>query len=118
MIGRALSSGEHAALAHVPARDRERARLVVVPCLTTGAAGMTVGRWILLRRSHEHDQVLLAHELVHVQQWREHGAGRFLYRYLVDYLHNRCDGMGHWEAYRAIPFEAEARALADVAAAG
>ena len=46
----------------------------VVPVLTPGIAGMTLGRWILLRRGHEHDRGLIAHELVHVRQWRELGA--------------------------------------------
>ena len=45
---------------------------------------MTLGRWILLRRGHEHDRGLIAHELVHVRQWRELGAVRFLVRYLGD----------------------------------
>src|SRR5436190_1536926 len=43
---------------------------------------MTLGRWVLVRRGHEHDRGLIAHELVHVRQWRELGAVRFLVRYL------------------------------------
>jgi hypothetical protein len=108
---RALTADEIAANPHVPAIDRERARIVVVPVLTPGVAGMTLGRWVLLRRGHEHDAGLLAHELVHVRQWRELGAVRFLWRYLSAYVRGRLHGLGHRDAYTAIPFEREARAL-------
>jgi len=114
LIGKptALSTDEQARHPHVPAVDRERARVVVVPVLTPGVAGMTLGRWILLRRGHEHDRGLLAHELVHVRQWRELGPIRFLWRYLGAYVRGRLRGLGHRQAYAAIPFEREARALA------
>ena len=86
--------------------------MVIVPVLTPGVAGMTLGRWILIRRGHDHDRGLLAHELVHVRQWRELGPLRFLWRYLGAYVRGRLRGLGHREAYAAIPFEREARALA------
>ena len=108
---RRLTLDEQAHHAHVPERDRRRARIVVVPVLTPGVAGMTLGRWVLLRRGHERDRGLLAHELVHVRQWRELGALRFLWRYLGAYLRGRLAGLGHRDAYAAIPFEREARAL-------
>ncbi len=98
-----------AGFTHVPAVDVERARLIVVPVLTPGIVAMTVGRFVFLRRRHEAEVGLLAHELVHVQQWRELGAPRFLYRYVGAYFRGRASGLGHWDAYRAIPFEAEAR---------
>jgi hypothetical protein len=97
---------------HVPVRDLDRARLVTVPILTPGVAGMTLGRWILVRRGHEHDDALIAHELVHVRQWRQLGAVRFLARYLGGYARGRWRGLGHQRAYAAIPLEAEARAVA------
>ena len=93
----------------VPAVDAQRVRQIVVPVLTPGIVAMTVGHFVFLRRGNEADVGLLAHELVHVQQWRELGAPRFLYRYVGAYIRNRASGLGHWEAYRAIPFEAEAR---------
>lgn len=96
---------------HVPALDRARARVVVVGWLAPGTAGMTLGRWILLRRGHEVDRDLLAHEMVHVRQWRERGAIRFLAAYAAEYLRGRRRGLDHWDAYRAISFEAKARAL-------
>jgi hypothetical protein len=108
---RALTVEERARYPRVPDQDRERARLVTVPVLTPGVAGMTLGRWILLRRGHEHDRDLVGHELVHVRQWRELGAVRFLWRYLGAYVRGRLQGLRHREAYAAIPFEQEARAL-------
>jgi hypothetical protein len=89
--------------------DAERARVVVVPVLTPGVVAMTIGRLILVRRGHETNASLIGHELVHVEQWRTHGAVRFLRAYLGAYLHGRRAGLGHWAAYRAIPFEVEAR---------
>jgi hypothetical protein len=111
-MARPLTPDERVSFVHVPAVDRSRARIVVVPWLSPGTAGMTVGRWVLLRGGHEDDRELLAHEMVHVRQWRERGARGFLTRYLADYLRGRRRGLGHGDAYRAIPFEAEARALA------
>lgn len=95
---------------HVPVRDRERARVLVVPWLTPGVAAMTVGRFVLVRRGHERDELLLAHELVHVQQWRERGAPAFLARYLGEYVRHRAAGMSHRQAYAEISFERDARA--------
>jgi hypothetical protein len=37
---------------------------------------------------------------------------RFLWRYLSGYLRGRFTGLSHQDAYRAIPFEVEARQLA------
>ena len=111
-MGRRLDASERDLFTHVPARDLQRARLVVVPVLTPGIAGMTLGRWILVRRGHEHDRALIAHELVHVRQWRELGALRFLVRYLGAYMRSRSGGLSHQAAYEAIPLEVEARALA------
>lgn len=96
----------------VPPADVARARIVAVPWLTPGVAAMTVGRLILLRRDHAHDRALVAHELVHVRQWRELGPARFLWRYLGGYARGRAAGLGHQRAYEAIPLEVEARELA------
>jgi hypothetical protein len=46
---------------------------------------------------------------VHVRQWRELGAARFLVRYVGAYARGRWHGLGHQAAYEAIPLEAEAR---------
>ncbi|MGI8796179.1 MAG: hypothetical protein ACR2IR_06325 [Acidimicrobiia bacterium] len=108
---RSLTADELARYPHVPEVDRGCARVVAVPRLTPGIAGMTLGRWILLRRGHEHDGDLLGHELVHVRQWRELGPIRFLRRYLGAYVRGRVRGLRHQDAYAAIPLEQEARAL-------
>jgi hypothetical protein len=100
------------AFTHVPPADADRARVVVVPLLTPGVRAMTLGRWILVRAGNEADAGLLAHELVHVEQWREQGAVAFLAGYLSEYVRNRLRGMRHWPAYEAISFEADARARA------
>jgi hypothetical protein len=111
-VPRRLDVRERHQFTHVPTRDLERARLLSVPVLTPGVAGMTLGRFILVRRGHERDRELIAHELVHVRQGRELGAARFLVRYLAAYARGRWRGLGHKAAYEAIPFEAEARAVA------
>jgi hypothetical protein len=96
----------------VPPTDVARARIIDVPRLTPGVAAMTLGRFVLLRRDHAGDTALLAHELVHVRQWRELGAVRFLWRYLGAYFCGRRNGLSHQRAYEAIPLEIEARTLA------
>lgn len=61
-----------------------------------------------MRRRAIGDDRLLAHELVHVPQWRQLGAAGFLLRYVGAYLRWRLRGYGHWGAYRRIPLEVEA----------
>jgi len=108
---RRLTAEERVSFVHVPPLDGARARVVVVGWLTPGTLAMTLGRWILIRRGRELDRALLAHEMVHVRQWRERGAAGFLAAYVGEYLRERFRGLGHWDAYRAISFEAEARTL-------
>ena len=55
---------------------------------------------------------LIVHELVHVHQWGQLGVVRFLWRYVAGYLKGRFAGLSHQGAYRAIPFEVEARQIA------
>ncbi len=55
---------------------------------------------------------LIVHELMHIEQWRRLGPMRHLVQYIGDYLRNRWDGFGHWESYRAIRIEQEARDVA------
>ena len=107
-----LSDDEITKHPHVPEQDRRRARILVVSWLVPGAAAMTIGSLVLVRRGREADRRLLAHELVHVRQWRELGIVGFLRPYLGAYLAGRRRGLGHQAAYQAIPLEAEARRLA------
>jgi hypothetical protein len=55
---------------------------------------------------------LIVHELMHIEQWRRLGAFRHVSQYVGDYLRQRLSGIGHWEAYRAIRLEQEAREVA------
>lgn len=73
-----------------------------------GATAVALGRRVYW--SHDIVPSLVAHEMVHVRQWREHGTVRFLARYLGDYARGRMRGLGHCDAYLAIEFEREARA--------
>lgn len=54
------------------------------------------------------DERLLAHELVHVRQWRTLGFFGFVVRYVGAYVRWRLRGYGHWASYRRIPLEVEA----------
>lgn len=86
----------------------EGAVLVVGGPLPPGADGMTIGRFVMIRKGHEQGRYLLAHELVHVRQYRERGIPGFLARYLGRYLLLRLDGWNHDAAYRRLPEEIEA----------
>lgn len=92
-----------------------RARVQKVPFLAPGTHGMTVGRLILVLRDDDRSgqRVLLAHELVHVEQYAELGVVRFLRRYIGEYVRNLRQLCNHRRAYLAISFEAEARAAAE-----
>lgn len=109
---RRLTADELALYDHVPGGDALRARVALVPFLQPGTSGMAFGRYVLLRRDRAGDRRLLAHELVHVHQWRELGVVGFLARYLRAYLSGLVRLRSHRAAYLAIPAEVEARAEA------
>jgi Domain of unknown function (DUF4157) len=81
------------------------------------ADAFVVGRHVFLSKSAVFEidngtpagDDLLAHELVHIEQYRRSGVVRFLARYFTDYLSARARGLPHRAAYLAIPFEREAR---------
>ena len=77
-----------------------------------GAAAITIGSLISLRRAAAGNARLLRHELVHVDQWRRYGFVGFAVAYLGAYLRWRLRGHSHWDAYRRIPLEIEASWLA------
>jgi hypothetical protein len=62
-------------------------------------------------RRHDADEVLLRHEAVHV--WQSHSLGwpRFALRYVREFLDGVRGGFGFSEAYLAVSFEEQARAL-------
>ncbi len=90
-----------------------RARLQAVPWLMPGCCGLTLGRLILLRRGFDSpvSPALLAHELVHVEQYARLGIRRFLWRYLREYVVNLKRLRSHRQAYRVISLEVEARTV-------
>ncbi|MDE0162271.1 MAG: DUF4157 domain-containing protein [Acidimicrobiaceae bacterium] len=112
---RRLTAREIARYDLVPPEIARRARVQRVPFLAPGARGMTVGRLILVLRDDDRSgqRMLLAHELVHVEQYAQLGTVRFLRRYLREHLVNLWRLRSHRQAYLAISFEAEARAAAE-----
>ena len=89
-------------------RREEGAVFVACNLVPPGASAITLGRYVLIRPRAVGSRRLEAHELVHVEQWRHHGVGGFLRRYLGAYLRWRLRRYPHWAAYRRIPFEIEA----------
>ncbi len=92
--------------------EAARSRVIRVPPVPGKFVAITLGRYVLVTPGHaarDGRSVLLAHELVHVEQWQRLGPLRFLYRYLGSYLGGLRRGLAPFEAYRAIPLEAEAR---------
>lgn len=112
---RRLTAQEIARYDLVPPEISRRARVQKVPFLAPGTHGMTVGRLILVLRDDDRSgkRTLLAHELVHVEQYAELGVVRFLRPYLREYFVNLWRLRSHRHAYLAISFEAEARAAAE-----
>lgn len=91
--------------------------LVAYLALRSRASGITLGDEVYVRsdvadEGLEMPRQLLAHELTHVAQFRRAGFARFLARYVGAYLRGRARGLGDERAYRAIPYEREARLVA------
>ena len=112
---RRLTPQEIAAYDLVPPETARRARVQRVPIRAPGMHGMTVGRLVLVLRDDDRSgkRTLLAHELVHVEQYARLGVIRFLRRYVSEYARNLRRLRSHRKAYLAISFEAEARAAAE-----
>ena len=107
---RRLNAVEVAAYDLVTPDIARRAFVQKVPVLPRGAAGMTIGRFVFVLRDDVRDgsSQLLAHELVHVEQYRRQGYLPFSARYLWHYGHGIVRLRSHRRAYRAIPAEVEA----------
>lgn len=91
---------------------------VAYAALKTRASGITLGNQIFIRREFFDDNGeipldLLAHEVAHVVQFLRDGTVPFLWRYLRDYTLGLTRGLGDRNAYMAIPYEVEARRVAD-----
>ncbi len=111
---RRLSDVEIESYQHLDPELARRVRVVKIPLLPGRYLGLTLGPLVLMQTCEPDDgsSALLAHELVHVRQWREQGTVRFASGYVRSFASGwwRCR---RWnEAYRAIPAEVEARAEA------
>lgn len=78
--------------------------------------GQTIGENIFVLERHVDDQHLLAHEFIHVLQWRRFGSLGFVIRYFGEFLVNyiklwfaRYPGDKKMKAYNDISLEQEAR---------
>ena len=111
---RRLTPQETAGYDLVPADLARRARVQKVPLLAPGVHAMTVGRLIMVLGDDDRSgrRALLAHELVHVEQYARLGVARFLWLYVGEYARSRWRLRSHRQAYEAISFEVEARAAA------
>ncbi len=87
---------------------RDGYRLWIGGPVPRGAAGLTLGSLVIVRRGYERSEYLIRHELVHVLQWRRFGVVGFLVRYVGAYLFGRLRRRGHQGAYLRIPLEVEA----------
>lgn len=92
------------------ARVRFRYPWWLRPFLMRGVAAITLGRRVYLAAGAAEPEIelLLRHELVHVQQIARLGLLRFYWRYVAEYISLRRRGLSSAEAYRSISFEAEA----------
>lgn len=59
-------------------------------------------------RSKKPNEILISHELIHVEQIKREGALKFYFKYLLEYSLLRLKKVPHYEAYRSISFEKEA----------
>ena len=83
-------------------------RLLVGGPVPRQASAMTLGNTVIVRAESVDDRRLMAHELVHVRQFRDLGSLVFAARYVGSYLRLRFGGHRHMAAYRRIPLEVEA----------
>lgn len=115
---RRLTEDEKARCAGVVTeRDLDDMVLVFTPLVRHwGASATTLGSVILTDPRREGDagfDELMAHEAVHVEQWRDRGLLGFGWWYLSAYVASRMRGLGHWDAYAENPSEVEARERAE-----
>ncbi len=110
-MGRRLNNEELAAYGHIPRALAQRVRVIEIPALPGQYVGVTLGRHILLAEavSDRGDSALLAHELVHVRQWKEQGPWRFAFAYSSSFVKALVRTRSWQQSYNQIPAEVEAR---------
>ena len=110
LFSRAIAGGTGDVLLAGGAVSRGVAALCSAEAVTLGEAVLfSRTAWTELERKTDAALLLLAHELVHVEQYRRLGMARFLFSYGGEYLAGRLKGLSHGQAYRDISFEKEAR---------
>ena len=112
-VSRPLNAAERSSYTHVRPDVLDRTRIKTLLWMPGSFQGITLGRYIYLTTPELDDgsSRLLAHELVHVQQYADIGIVRFYLRYLA-YFGRGLRIQRKWmPAYRDIPAEVEARAL-------
>lgn len=97
---------------------QDAASVVAYAALKTRASGITLGNRVFIRREYFSDDGaipldLVAHEVAHVVQFLRDGTLPFLLRYVRDYAFGLTKGLGDRSAYMAIPYEVEARQVAN-----
>ncbi len=112
-MSRSLTEAERASYSHVRDDVLDRARIRTLGWMPGSFQGITLGRYIYLTTPELDDGTsrLIAHELVHVQQYADIGIVRFYLRYLGDFVRGLRLQRKWMPAYRDIPAEAEAREL-------
>jgi hypothetical protein len=111
MPGRSLTEHEIATYDVVDSDLARRVTVIRIRFLPGGYAGLTLGRTIFLTDDVSTDgtSTLLAHELVHVQQWADQGLVGFGARYLGQFVRGLAKHRSWNEAYRNIDAERQAR---------
>jgi hypothetical protein len=100
-----------------PGRVRGPRSLIAYFALASRASGITLGTQVYIQRqlfgpAMQLDLTLVVHEVTHVVQYLRDGHLTFLARYLRDYADGLRRGLADYDAYLAIPYEVEARAVA------
>ncbi|MEM7325091.1 MAG: hypothetical protein AAF531_18525 [Actinomycetota bacterium] len=111
MLGRRLSEVEIESYDLCPEPIARRVRVIRIPLIPGGYAGMTLGRTVLLAKDVARDGTssLMAHELVHARQWTDQGLFRFAWAYTSSFTRNFYTLRSWNKAYHQIDAELEAK---------
>lgn len=110
-MNRELTPSERIAYTHVRSSTIDRARVRSLGWLPGQFKGITLGRTMFLttREPTDGTSTLIAHELVHVEQYSDRGWFGFLRWYLTDFARGLLAERNWMTAYRGVTAEVEAR---------
>ncbi len=110
-MSRRLTPSEQVAYDHVRPDTIDRARIRSLFWLPGTFKGLTLGRNIFLTHDEPADGTssLIAHELVHVEQFNDRGWLGFLRWYLSDFSSGLLKERNWMKAYRQVTAEEQAR---------